>query len=286
MNQKIAIVTDSSASLDYIPHHYEHIYMLRMPIVMDGVEYIDGLTIKVDEFYHRIDNEDIIPQTAQPPLGETLKLYEYLRDQGYTDIIHYPISKGLSGTYQALFSIQDMVEGINVEIVDTKCTALILGYIVLQAAKMLQENKSKAEIIAYSNYLANNFQAYFMVDDLKYLIKNGRLSNASGFIGSVLKIKPILIFNEFGQLVGTDKIRTTKKAIAHIIESVLADTKDCKKVEYFISYGTNQELITMFKEEVSQYINLEGIFESVLPPVIGAHVGSGLLALGYFILEH
>ncbi len=284
--EKIAIVTDSSSSLDYLEHdEYENIFMVRMPIYFGDEEFIDGKTITVEDFYKRIMTEDIIPSTSQPSLGETLELYEKLKSEGYTDIIHFPISKGLSGVYQSLFSIQDIVEGINVHIVDTRSTAIILGFTVLEAARLVKENKSVQDILEYSEYLSTHFKPYFMVDDLKYLIKNGRLSNAAGFIGSVLKIKPILTFNEIGEIIGIEKIRTTKKAMNHIIQNVLEETKNYKKVKYFMSYGFEKDLIQDFKEQVANHIDLDQIMECILPSVIGAHVGSGLVALGYFVLE-
>lgn len=284
-NEKIAIVTDSSSSLDFLPNQYDNIFIVRMPIHFGSDEYIDGLTITVEEFYSRIDKESIIPTTSQPSLGETLELYEKLRDEGYTDIIHLPISRGISGYYQALFSIKDMVEGVNVHIVDTKCTAVILGYIVLETARLVSENKSVLEVLEYCDYLANNFKVYFIVDDLKYLIKNGRLSNAAGFVGSILKIKPILTFNEEGQIIGIEKIRTTKRAINHIIDLIIQDTQKYKKVQYLMSYAYNPPLIEEFKSMVSESFDLNVFFESVMPSVIGAHVGSGIIGLGYFILE-
>lgn len=284
-NEKIAIVTDSSSSLDFLPNQYDNIFIVRMPIHFGSDEYIDGLTITVEEFYSRIDKESIIPTTSQPSLGETLELYEKLRDEGYTDIIHLPISRGISGYYQALFSIKDTVEGVNVHIVDTKCTAVILGYIVLEAARLVSESKSVLEVLEYCDYLANNFKVYFIVDDLKYLIKNGRLSNAAGFVGSILKIKPILTFNEEGQIIGIEKIRTTKRAINHIIDLIIQDTQKYKKVQYLMSYAYNPPLIEEFKSMVSESFDLNVFFESVMPSVIGAHVGSGIIGLGYFILE-
>lgn len=284
-NEKIAIVTDSSSSLDFLPNQYDNIFIVRMPIHFGSDEYIDGLTITVEEFYSRIDKESIIPTTSQPSLGETLELYEKLRDEGYIDIIHLPISRGISGYYQALFSIKDMVEGVNVHIVDTKCTAVILGYIVLEAARLVSESKSVLEVLEYCDYLANNFKVYFIVDDLKYLIKNGRLSNAAGFVGSILKIKPILTFNEEGQIIGIEKIRTTKRAINHIIDLIIQDTQKYKKVQYLMSYAYNPPLIEEFKSMVSESFDLNVFFESVMPSVIGAHVGSGIIGLGYFILE-
>lgn len=285
-NEKIAIVTDSSSSIDFLPHkQYDNIFLVRMPIHFGSDEYIDGVTITVEEFYARIDQEDIIPTTSQPSLGETLELYEKLRDEGYTDIIHLPISRGISGYYHSLFAIKDMITGINIHIVDTKCTAVILGYIVLEAARLTKENKSVQEVLEYCDYLANNYKVYFIVDDLKYLVKNGRLSNAAGFIGKVLNIKPILTFNYEGQIIGIEKIRTRKRAIRHIIDLILEETKQYKRVQYLMSYAYNPPLIEELKEATKENFDLNVFFESVMPSVIGAHVGSGICGLGYFILE-
>lgn len=285
-NEKIAIVTDSSSSIDFLPHkQYDNIFLVRMPIHFGSDEYIDGVTITVEEFYARIDQEDIIPTTSQPSLGETLELYEKLRDEGYTDIIHLPISRGISGYYQSLFAIKDMITGINIHIVDTKCTAVILGYIVLEAARLTKENKSVQEVLEYCDYLANNYKVYFIVDDLKYLVKNGRLSNAAGFIGKVLNIKPILTFNYEGQIIGIEKIRTRKRAIRHIIDLILEETKQYKRIQYLMSYAYNPPLIEELKEATKENFDLNVFFESVMPSVIGAHVGSGICGLGYFILE-
>lgn len=285
MTKKIAIVTDSSSALDFMPHDYDNIYLVRMPITFGDEEYIDGLTITADEFYERIKNEPIIPTTSMPSLGETMELYEKLRDEGYTDIIHYPISKGISGTYQALHSIKDTVDGVTVHIIDTKSTALILGYLVLEAARLVREGKTVEEVIEYSNYLANNYYVYFMVDDLTYLIKNGRLSNAAGFIGSFLKIKPILVFNEQGEIIGINKIRTTKKAMNHIIDAFNEDVKQYKKVQPFISYAGDQVLKEKLMQAAIEKTGRHDFIDAILPAVIGAHVGYSVASIGYFILE-
>jgi DegV family protein with EDD domain len=284
--EKIAIVTDSSSSLDYIKHEeFDNIFMVRMPIYFGDEEYIDGKTITAEEFYTRINSDSIIPTTSQPSLGETLELYESLKAEGYTDIIHLPISKGISGVYQSLYSISDLVEGINVHIVDTRATSVILAFIVLECARKVKENHTVAEVLAYSEYLSSHYNAYFMVDDLKYLIKNGRLSNAAGFIGSVLKIKPILTFNEVGEIIGIEKIRTTKKAMNHIVNKVLTETKNYRKVKYFMAYGFEAELKNDFDNLVKDYLDIKQALRSIFPTVIGAHVGSAVIALGYFILE-
>lgn len=286
-NQKIAIVTDGSSSLDYINYeeYADIIHMVRMPIHFGDEEYIDGKTITAEEFYTRLINEDIIPTTSQPSLGETLELYEELKNKGFTDIIHLPISKGISGFYQSLFSISDLVEGINVHIVDTRATSVILAFIVLETARLIKENRTVKEILDYCEYLSSNYNAYFMVDDLKYLIKNGRLSNAAGFIGNILKIKPILTFNEEGQIIGIEKIRTTKRAMNHIVQKILEETKNYKKVKYFVTYAFNEELNKEFINLVSEYIDFSQVLHSIFPTVIGAHVGSSVIALGYFVLE-
>jgi DegV family protein with EDD domain len=124
-----------------------------------------------------------------------------------------------------------------------------------------------------------------MVDDLKYLVKNGRLSNAAGFIAGMLRIKPVLEFDEEGKIVGTEKIRTTKKTMDTIVKYVGEAKQKYKKVKLCICHGLDMELLEKFKEEIKTIADLDDILMLPIPPVIGAHVGNGVVSLGYFVLE-
>ncbi len=285
MDQKIAILTDTTSSVQYANHSYENIFVIPHTVIFNKKEYLDGVDMTNEEFFRRIVEEDVIPSTSQPSLGQTLEICEKIKALGYTDIIYLPISKGISSTYNSIMGSLDMITGINFVVIDTKATAVHLAYMVLEAARLTQENKKVTEIVNYVEYLRDHLKIYFMVDDLKYLIKNGRLSNAAGFLGKMLKIKPILEFDWEGRIIGTEKIRTTKKTMETIVNHVIEATKNCKKVQYTVCHGFDMELLDKFKEELIRLAPLEDFLILPLPAVIGAHVGNGVVSLGYFILE-
>lgn len=283
--KKIAILTDSSSSLDFIPHSYENVFQIRLRVFFGSTEYIDGETITTKEFFRRITEEDIVPTTSQPSVGEVMEICEHIAKLGYTDVIYLPLSKGISSSYSSIMGSQDMIERINLHIVDTRSTAVYLGFMTTEAARLVKEGKDVEEVIAYMNYLSDHQHIYFMVNDLKYLVKNGRLSNASGFIANMLKIKPILVLNEEGKIVGTEKVRTTKKALQTIVGYIHKAKESHKKVQICICHGLDEALLNEFKEELTKYVPLEEMMIVPLPPVIGAHVGNGLVCIGYFVLE-
>ncbi|QVK19641.1 DegV family protein [Mycoplasmatota bacterium] len=285
MDNKIAILTDTTSSVQYSNHTYDNIFVLPHTVIFGSEEYVDGVDITNDEFFRRIVEEDVIPSTSQPSIGQTIEICEEIKRQGYTDIIYLPISKGISSTYNSIVGSIDLIEGINFKVVDTKATAVHLGFMALEAARLTKENTSVEEIITYVEHLRDNLHIYFMVDDLKYLIKNGRLSNAAGFLGSLLKIKPVLEFDDEGRIIGTEKIRTTKRTMETIVNHVIEATKDCKKVQYTVCHGFDMELLAKFKEELKRITDLENFLILPLPSVIGAHVGNGVVSVGYFIIE-
>jgi len=282
---KIAILTDSSSSIQYTNHEYDNIFIIRHTVIFKDEEYIDGVDITNTEFFRRIVEEDVVPTTSQPSIGQTIEVCEEIKKLGYTDIIYIPLSKGISSTYSSIMGSIDLIEGINFKVVDTKATAVHLAFMALEAARLTKEDKTVDEIIGYVEYLREQLKIYFMVDDLKFLIKNGRLSNAAGFVGKLLKIKPVLEFDDEGRIIGTEKIRTTKKTMETIVDHVIEATKDCKKVQYTVCHGFDMELLDKFKEEMKRITELENFLILPLPPVVGAHVGNGVISLGYFILE-
>ena len=101
----------------------------------------------------------------------------------------------------------------------------------------------------------------------------------------MLKIKPVLEFDDYGRIIGTEKIRTIKKTMETIVDHVIEATKDHKKVQYTVCYGLDMDLLDKFKEELKRLPQEHDILFISLPPVIGAHVGNGVVSLGYYILD-
>lgn len=279
---KIGIVTCSTSGLDYI-EGYEEIKIARTTIIMNDKEYIDGKTIHPHEFYEKLDTIKDVPKTAQPSMGHLLELYEELKNEGCTDIIYISISEHLSGTYQAVCLSRDLVEGVNIHPFNSKTASFLTGFMAMEAYRLKEEGKSVEEILAYLSELRDNDRIFLMVDDLKYLVRNGRLSNAAGFVASMLRIKPLLEIGDDGKIVAKEKIRTTKKALDRVIDSFLEDTDNGKNAKFIFLLNTEAlENINYTKKRLEEVgIDTSKLIDAPVSPAIGCHVGKGVVGIGY-----
>lgn len=283
---KIAIVTDVNAGLDYIGYDHQ-IPTLRSIINFKDEHYIDGIEIRAEEFYKRLSTDETIPSTSAPTVGEAMELIERLIEEGYTDMIMYSISYQLSSIGQMVETLREEYgKKINIHVVDTKVAAYLQGYITITAKEMVDAGKSVEEILEYSNYLVNNQHAYFVVDNLSYLVKNGRLSGAAGLVGTMFKIKPILELNKEGKIVSKEKVKTHKKAIERALELFCSEVKEAKKIKTLVFHTLREDEA----KAIADYIQKEcpnslPVEIHMITPAVGAHIGCGVLGFGYFILE-
>ena len=284
--KKIAILTDSTSCIDFLPHEYTNIFQIRLTVSFLNEEFIDGETLTTDEFYTRIQSTDIVPKTSQPAVGQLVELINHIKSLGYTDILYIPISKALSGTYQAGILAQDLVSDITIHMVNSRIAASLLGYLVLEAANLVAQQQDIPTIIEKCEALVDDSHFYFLIKDVKYLVKNGRLSNASGFLGSLLQIVPIIEFTKEGEILAVEKTRTIKKATTEIIHRLHHEIETKKKIQFFVCHTNDLELLERAKEQLAKVMDLDDIIFSPIPPVLGAHVGPSAIGFGYYVLEH
>ncbi len=279
---KIAIITCSTSGLDYL-EGYEEIYKARTSIMMDGKEYWDGLDITPSEFYQQLDSLENIPTTAQPSTGQLLDLYEQLKEKGYTDAIYISISEHLSGTYQGVHLTKTYVEDFQVHPFNSASASFLSGFMAIEAYRLAQEGKSVDDILKHLEKLRDHDRIIFMVNDIKYLIKNGRLSNAAGFMATVLNIKPILEIGEDGKIVGTEKIRTAKKAIDRVIEKFFEDTNHGQDVQFVFLFNTEApSQVAYVKSKLEEAgISTQDMIDAPISPAIGCHIGKGVIGIGW-----
>lgn len=283
MSEKIGLVVCGNSGVDYMKIDYP-VKLIRSTLNLGGKEYEDYVDIQAKEFYDIIvNNPDIDVSTSQTSTGKIASVYEELKDEGYTDVIAVVISSKLSGTYQGAVLAKDMVDGINVYVIDSRSVSYGEAFLILEAIKMIKTGKKSREIIDRLEKIRDHIYIYVLVDTLKYLVKNGRLSATSGFLGTLLKIKPLLHIQRDGSLVPFEKIRTTSKAQARLLEVIEHDIKD-KNVVLFISYTNNEDKAKEMKEKINAVrpeLNIELV---PLTPVVGAHAGPGTLGVGYIVL--
>lgn len=284
---KIGITSDCSSGLEYAPFEH-HVKITRTTIHFNNEELIDGVDIKADEFYKRLKETDIVPTTSAPSLGEVVKRVEEYKNEGCTDVIHFPISFGLSAYGENLASaIKEEVEDINFHVFNCKTACLMEGYCAHYAQILADKGYSVDEIFAECNKLISQMGAFFVVDDLKYLVKNGRLNAVAGFIGGVVKIKPILkLKSDTGTIDVHEKVRTRNKAIQRIYELVQEDTKNAKQVIYMVLHSACEDDAKQILAEIKEHFTNGVRFDlTTITPTVGAHVGCGVLGLAYLVVD-
>lgn len=192
---EIAILTDSTSDLTPELIGDLDISIIPLKIKLEGDEYYrDGVDITKDEFWTRLTTGDVIPKTSQPSPAEFKEMYEKLFNKGYKKIITILISSKLSGTQQAAKVAKGMMKDRekDITIVDSKSVTFGLGCQVLEAARFAKKGMAYEELLAWAEQFHTRSRIYFVVNDLRYLVKGGRLGKAAGMIGGFLNLKPIL----------------------------------------------------------------------------------------------
>lgn len=282
MTNKIAVVACSNACLDYFDHPYD-IRILRSTLHLGDEDYLDYIDISAEDFYTRLETDkSVFPSSSYMPLGQMIELFEGLVTDGYNQVIVITISGHLSGIYNAALMATKEVEGLEAFIFDSKTIAYAEAKMALTACEMIEKGKQVPEILEELEYIKTHNHVYFGVHTLTYLVKNGRLSNASGFIGNTLKIKPILEVTDDGKVETVEKIRTFHKAVERILEKYFEETEG-KEVETFVCHANNLETFEYMKERIQEKSPGHAIFNMPLTAVVGAHSGPKTIGLGYLI---
>lgn len=285
---RTAVIATSTSCLDYLDISDSNLRILRMKITIENETYNDFVEINADEFYQKLtDNKSLVPSSSMPSIGEYLELLNELEKEGYESVITITISSELSGTYNTLRMAKNQYEGnLDIHIIDSRNAAISEGYLSLEALRLIKEKKSAEDIVSYLKTIRTSRKQYFMVDNLRLFVANGRLSGASGFIGNMFKIKPILEVNDQGKIVPFKKIRTQKRALKEMVDFVLEDLKEIDN--FLITYDTsnNIEGLNYVKERMEEAYPGYKYLEAPITPVIGCHTGVGTVGIAFFNLDN
>lgn len=280
---KIAIVTDSTAYLSRDEVVALDIKVMPIPVIIDGTVYREGVDLTTSEFYEKLATSETFPSTSQPAVGEWITLFESLKAGGYDGAIVVNLASTISGTVNTVAGLADAVDDFTVYGYDSKITVRLMGHLVMKAAQMAQAGAEPADIIAMMDELQQTMDEYFIVDDLQNLVRGGRLSNASAIIGTMLKVKPILTFdNESNYIVPFEKVRSMKKAMARaeeLFDQARANSK--YPLRAMVIHANAEEAGAAWREDLQQRHPDMPIELTYFGPVIGTHLGAGALALAW-----
>lgn len=277
--KKVAIVTDSTA---YLPQEFIESLPIRVvPLTVnwDGKTYRDGIDIRPNEFYTRLSKSSTLPTTSQATVKDFTDVFEPLIEEGY-DILTLPISSGISGTVNSAFQAKEMYPKASIEVVDTKLVSMALGFQVLAAARAAKDGASLEEAKQTALEAYKHIGVYFVVDTLKYLHAGGRIGGAKRFMGTALRIKPVLEIRD-GKIEAVKSVFTFSKALDAMIELVENDVAGRTPVRVSVFHALADEAAQKLLERTVKHFDaVEGIL-SYVSPVVGSHVGPGTISIAY-----
>ena len=276
----VKIITDSAVDLPKeIVKEYD-IEVLPLLVLHGDTEYQDGVTINALELYKNM-REQKVYKTAQISPGKFVEAFKKYAGKK-EECIYIAFSSGLSGTYESSLMAKENLltefPEFQLDIVDTKCASLGFGLVVLKAAKLAKEGRSRAEIIETVEYYAKHMEHIFTVDQLEYLWRGGRVSRSKAFIGDLLNVKPILDVED-GKLIPIDKARGRKRLFSRMMEIIEERGVDLAEQTIGISHGDDLEAVEIVKQMMREKFGCHNFVVSLIGSAIGAHSGPGTLAI-------
>ncbi|MTI69659.1 MAG: DegV family protein [Firmicutes bacterium] len=286
----IKLMADSTCdlSLDIIKKY--DISIAPLNINIEGKTYKDRIDIKPDFFYSIIEELDEYPTTAMPSPNEFLEIINNAVKSGYKEVLCICMSSGTSGSYQSAVIAKDYFfdnnpdSSIKIHIVDSKCMSHGSGYLLLKSALLRENGATFEELVKFNETYKTSVKHFLSVDDLDHLIKSGRLTNASAFIGKILKLKPIMTMRK-GKGAIVAKVRGRKKVLKHFINEF--NKRNDKDITDFIiiGYTSDIKIAENLKNRIIKNTDFNGDIHIMQMGVsVGTHVGLG--AISMFFVEN
>ncbi|MCL5995208.1 MAG: DegV family protein [Chloroflexi bacterium] len=269
----IKIVTDSTS--DVPPDIAAQLGISIVPVIVqiDGVSYLDGVTLSRQQFYSNLDSYREIPKTAAPSPETFVKVFREARNQGADEIIAIHVNRKFSALCNvAEVAAQEVAtEGLRVHVVDSKTVTMGLGWLAIIAARLVQTSQSAQDIVHTIESMRKQVYVYPLIDTLKYLRKSGRASALMASIGDMLQIKILLSVYD-GLISQVDRIRTRSRGIARMLEVAHGH----HNVQYISVMHTSNDMqadMTHLQTHLSDLIPVEQQMAVQVTPVLGTHVG-------------
>ncbi|MAF38684.1 MAG: fatty acid-binding protein DegV [Chloroflexi bacterium] len=270
----VRIVTDSSADLpaDLVQQH--GITVLPCYVLVDDQTFKDGVEIKPDDFYRRLQAEGRFPTTAQPTVADFQEVYRDLAGQG-DQVLSIHVSGKLSGTLNSAEQAKVSLNGEEIEIVDSQLASIPLGLAVLAAATTAYEGGSLQEVAEKVRQELSLHHGLFALDTLEYLHKGGRIGKARAFMGSVLHVKPILRLQD-GEAHPVERPRNRERAMRRLVElaSELAPVR-----RLAVIHSTDPDRMATLKQGLTGLLPADQIIEARFGSTLGTYIGPDALGV-------
>jgi DegV family protein with EDD domain len=276
-----AVVCDTTCYLPTDLLAQRGIQEISLYVSVDGEQERESEISDFDAFYERLRSSDSGATTSQPSIGDFLEVYEPLLAEG-REVVSIHISAGISGTFEAAGQARErLIEedkgGERLYLLDSRSAAGGMGLCALGASSAARAGANAAGTIAQAEETRNDLKMWFAIDTLEYLRRGGRIGGARAWIGSALKIKPILTLEE--EITPVERVRTRARSLERL-RGYARQRHDSGRDGWVVQYIQDKETADSLVEDCYEIFGGDPAFISEVGPVLGAHVGPGLLGVG------
>ena len=276
---KTAIMTDSNSGIMKSEAESLGIFSLPMPVIIDGVTCYEGIDLTQEMFYLSLTGGKDV-STSQPSPGEVMGMWDEILAGGYDEIVHIPMSSGLSNSYESAAGLAKEYGG-KVQVADNHRISVTLRESVLEAKELADEGRSAKEIKKELEERAYESCIYITVDTLEFLKKGGRITPAGAALGAVLNIKPVLTI-QGERLDAFAKVRGMKKgkhkmleAVRHDLDTRFGDIETSRIVIGAAGSGLTKEEELEWTDTLREAFPGAAVYYNPLSFSVGSHTGPG-----------
>lgn len=280
---KTAFIIDSSASISEELLNHPDVYTVDLVVTWGDKVYSDTMDVKLmKDFYARLTDSDTLPKTSQPEPACFVNTFEEIKAKNYDAVFCITLASAISGTYNTARMIsQEYKDYFEVYMIDSKGTSFLCEKLLITALDLLTQGLSYSQILEKLDWFVEHARIYVIVDRFDNLVKGGRMSSLSAFLGSQLRINPILYFDDTGKLGVFEKVRTKKKVYRRWIGLIdEAVDKYPEGIDIAFAHGDCLEEALKVKALVQEKYPEMSFRIGYLTPVLGTHGGKNTLGMG------
>ncbi|WP_020498070.1 DegV family protein [Sciscionella marina] len=271
----IRVVTDSTA---YLPEGFaerHRVAVVPLHVLVDGRSFTDGVELGPVELVQALRGHATV-STSRPNPEDLAVRYRALLADGASEVVSVHLSRELSGTWEAACRAADRVG--NVRVVDSRSTAMGLGFAVLAAARAASEGQAGERVEAAAAETAERTATWFCVPTMEYLRRGGRIGTAAALLGTALAVKPVLHIED-GRITGVEKVRTMSRAKVRLVDLATAAAGTGRARLAVHHLGAKDQATLLAEELAARLPAAAGVLVSEVGAVIGAHTGPGVLGV-------
>ena len=276
-----AVVADTTSYLPRELLEQHDVHLVSLYVGIEGEQEREADIDDLEGFYERLRSSDQAVTTSQPSVGDFIAVYEPLLAEG-REIVSIHLSSNISGTYESAMQARERLiaegeGGERIVVCDSRTGCGGMGLMILAAANAVESGASAAEASERAEAVREELKIWFAVDTLDYLRRGGRIGAARAWIGTTLKIKPILTLEE--EITPVERVRTRSRAFERLVDYA-RQRQEAGADAWVVQHVQDPESAARLVEASRPIFGKDPVFTSEIGPVIGAHVGPGLLGVG------